>query len=420
MKPIPRGWSVQTVAAVTDRPIKLDPRETRREKVRYVDIGLIDGPVSHLADAPTVLSAEAPSRCRQLIATGDTLYSTVRPYLRKVALVSEELNGEFASTGYAVLRPTEGLHPAFLYYFTLSKDFEEQILPLQKGVSYPAVLDREVRAQRVWFPKMREQRRIVEILEDHLSRLDAAQVELRRARMRANALWTATLSGAREGEDVALPEMADIQGGIQKQPKRKPVKHHFPFLRVANVTSAGLDLDDVHRAELFGDELSRLRLQRGDLLVVEGNGSPSQIGRAAMWDGSIEDCVHQNHLIRVRPRAGVLPGYLESVWNSPENRRTLMEVASSSSGLHTLSVTKLKKLQIPVPDIDRQREIVVRVEETRAALDRLLSSIAAAEAHGQALRRGVLAAAFEGKLTGRHTDSEVIDAAVAEPDGEVT
>ncbi|MEI2648555.1 MAG: hypothetical protein V9G15_05990 [Dermatophilaceae bacterium] len=42
------------------------------------------------------------------------------------------------------------------------------------------------------------------------------------------------------------------------------------------------------------------------------------------------------------------------------------------------------------------------------------------ESRGEALRRGVLAAAFEGKLTGRHTDAEVIEAAVAEPDGEVT
>lgn len=130
-----------------------------------------------------------------------------------------------------------------------------------------------------------------------------------------------------------------------------------------------------------------------------------------MWDGSIADCVHQNHLIRVRPRTNVLPTYLEAVWNSPENRRTLMDVSSSSSGLHTLSVSKLKQLMIPIPDIKTQQAIVQRVRTVRSALDRARGALLAADHRGSALRRAVLAAAFEGKLTGRHTDQEIIEEA---------
>nr|WP_306238752.1 hypothetical protein [Ornithinimicrobium sp. HY1745] len=155
-----------------------------------------------------------------------------------------------------------------------------------------------------------------------------------------------------------MAELADIQGGIQKQPKRAPRQNAFPFLRVANVTSHGLDLTDVHAVELFGDELERLRLQRGDLLVVEGNGSPAQIGRAAVWDGSVEDCVHQNHLIRVRPHAGLDPAYLGLVWNSPTVRDELTAVSSSTSGLHTLSVAKLKRIVLPVPSLREQARVV--------------------------------------------------------------
>src|SRR5664279_5036178 len=109
---------------------------------------------------------------------------------------------------------------------------------------------------------------------------------------------------------VNLDEVADIQGGIQKQAKRRPVNNRYPFLRVANVLRGKLVLNDVHEVELFNGELDRHRLQAGDLLVVEGNGSPDQIGRAAIWDGSIANCVHQNHLIRVRPSSKILPKYL--------------------------------------------------------------------------------------------------------------
>lgn len=256
-------------------------------------------------------------------------------------------------------------------------------------------------------PPLDEQRRIVELLEDHLSRLDAADAYLGASQRRLDAMERAALASSRDGELFPLAEVTAIQGGIQKQQKRVPKENAFPFLRVANVTARGLDLAEVHRIELFDRELDRLRLRAGDLLVVEGNGSASQIGRAAIWDGSIEDCVHQNHLIRVRPLDVLLPAYLEAVWNSPQNRAKLTNVASSSSGLHTLSVSKLKQLSIPVPSIERQHELVAAVSEVREARRRLSGAIATAAARKGALQRALLAAAFSGRLTGAASEPSV-------------
>jgi type I restriction enzyme S subunit len=259
-------------------------------------------------------------------------------------------------------------------------------------------------------PPIGEQRRIVSILEEHLSDLDAAASSLRRASATCQALVTRSLSLVRSGKELPLPKVAVIQGGIQKQAKRAPRSNAFPFLRVANVTASGLDLGEVHQIELFNNELARYRLQAGDLLVVEGNGSPSQIGRAALWDGSIPDCVHQNHLIRVRPeRSRVLPEYLEAVWNSPENRSVLTDVASSSSGLHTLSVRKLAQLTIPVPNLERQNAAVSSLREVRESVSRLQDGIFQAAARGKSLRRAVLAAAFSGRLTGYGSDTDVLE-----------
>jgi len=217
------------------------------------------------------------------------------------------------------------------------------------------------------------------------------------------------LSLCRDGNESPLGDVTEIQGGIQKQPKRAPKQNAFPFLRVANVTKNGLDLHEVHLVELFDGELDRLRLQAGDLLVVEGNGSPSQIGRAALWDGSIADCVHQNHLIRVRPKSGLSASYLEAVWNSPQNRRQLTDLASSSSGLHTLSVSKLKSLKLPVPTLDRQRELVSEVQEIRDRRRRLDTDLVVAVSRTQQLRRSLLTAAFSGRLTGRSSDMEMVE-----------
>ncbi len=99
---------------------------------------------------------------------------------------------------------------------------------------------------------------------------------------------------------ATVEQISQIQGGIQKQPSRSPRKNAFPYLRVANVLRGRLDLSVVEKMELFGNELDTLRLQVGDMLIVEGNGSRTEIGRSALWNGAIEDCVHQNHIIRVR------------------------------------------------------------------------------------------------------------------------
>jgi restriction endonuclease S subunit len=196
-------------------------------------------------------------------------------------------------------------------------------------------------------------------------------------------------------ERAPLDEIAQIQGGIQKQMKRRPDKNPFPFLRVANVTASGLDLNEVHNVELFGDEIKRFRLVRGDLLVVEGNGSPDQVGRAAIWDGSIPDAVHQNHLIRVRPGPRILPEYLGLVWNAPETRERLTSVSSSTSGLHTLSVSKLKGFELPLPSLYEQRRITEILDDHLSRLEAAIRLVAASRRRLDRLSRSLKQRAIE-------------------------
>ncbi|GGY08589.1 restriction endonuclease subunit S [Streptomyces hiroshimensis] len=188
---------------------------------------------------------------------------------------------------------------------------------------------------------------------------------------------------------VTLDQVADVSGGIQKQQKRKPVDNAYPFLRVANVGRGSLDLSDVHRIELFEGELERFRLQRGDLLVVEGNGSPEQIGRAAAWLGGIPDAVHQNHLIRVRPGGALLWRYLELVWNSPLVADQLLSVAQSSSGLYTLSTSKLKRVELPVPPLEEQQRIAEALEVLISHLDSAVSTLESSRRRLEGLRKTV-------------------------------
>jgi type I restriction enzyme, S subunit len=139
------------------------------------------------------------------------------------------------------------------------------------------------------------------------------------------------------------------------------------------------------------------------LLVIEGNGSLTEIGRSAIWNGEIENCVHQNHIIRVRCLE-VDPDYIDLFWNSPVGSREIAELAVTSSGLYNLSVGKVSSFPVPIPPIEEQREIVRRASRLLELADDLIARIKLASHAVNRSSQAVLAKAFRGELLQADTD----------------
>jgi len=153
-----------------------------------------------------------------------------------------------------------------------------------------------------------------------------------------------------------------VTGGLQKTPKRTPVLNHYPYLAVANVQRGRLELDDLKRFEVTSEELERYRLMPGDLMVVEGNGSENEIGRCAIWSGEVQDCLHQNHLIKCRPLSLDLSSWVLQTLNSPFGIAVMKSLAVTSSGLYNLSVGKIRSIAFPLPPLKEQHRIVAKVD----------------------------------------------------------
>jgi len=171
----------------------------------------------------------------------------------------------------------------------------------------------------------------------------------------------------------------DVVGGIQKTPLRAPRSHHYPYLRVENVQRGHLNLERIERFEVDGNELERWRLMPGDILVVEGNGSATEIGRCAIWNGAIENCVHQNHIIRCRPVGGVSSPFALLFLNSPTGMAEMRQLAITTSGLYSLSVGKIRGIILPVPPLPEQKRIVAKVDELMKLCDALEDALRRAE-----------------------------------------
>ena len=195
-----------------------------------------------------------------------------------------------------------------------------------------------------------------------------------------------------------LEQLGVIFGGFTKNPQRTKFPRKLPYLRVANVYANELRFDEMEEIGVEEDELDKLLLHPGDLLVVEGNGSKDQIGRVAIWDGSISPCVHQNHIIKVRLTNVELGKWILFWLLSLPGRNFVEEVASSTSGLYTLSVNKVASLPILVPPFAEQQFIVEEVERRLSVNEQLTSDLKGNLKRVERFRQSILQRAFEGKL----------------------
>lgn len=101
---------------------------------------------------------------------------------------------------------------------------------------------------------------------------------------------------------VPLGEVAEVRLGRQRAPKNHSGDSMRPYIRAANVTWAGLSLDDVKSMNFTDEELDVYRMMPGDVVLSEASGSPGEVGKPALWSGEIPDCAFQNTLIRIRSR----------------------------------------------------------------------------------------------------------------------
>ncbi|MBO7577182.1 MAG: restriction endonuclease subunit S [Bacteroidales bacterium] len=143
---------------------------------QYIDLSSVDRESHKVSDTTTICKADAPSRAKQIVKMGDVIFGTTRPLLKRVCLVAPEYDKQVCSTGFCVLRPQKMVLPMWVYYCLQTDRFYSYIEPLQKGISYPAVSNDDVRNYVIPLPPLPVQEQICSLL-DKLSRVIEAKKE---------------------------------------------------------------------------------------------------------------------------------------------------------------------------------------------------------------------------------------------------
>lgn len=158
---------------------------------------------------------------------------------------------------------------------------------------------------------------------------------------------------------AAFDEAAVVIGGVTKgRDLRGKQVVVCPYLAVANVQRGYFKLEGLKSIEIAEDELPKYLVHEGDLLITEG-GDWDKVGRTAIWQGGVENCLHQNHVFKARvPSEKLLKPWVELVFNSSIGRDYFAGASKQTTNLASINMTQLRSFPLPIPPVEEQRRIL--------------------------------------------------------------
>ena len=425
---VPEHWSVVRLKnwLTMNRevlPESMDPDY----RFNYLDIGSV-GTGRLTEELASIRFADAPSRARRVVRTGDTVVSTVRTYLKAVWHVGEPIENLVASTGFVVLSPKAGAAPKFVSYVAQSSALVDRIVAESMGIAYPAIPETRLGTFAVAVPRPSEQMAIVRFL-DHADR------RIRRA-IRANEKLIALLEEQKQALiHDAVTGRTDVRTG-QPYPAYKDsrvewlgeVPEHWEVGRLKAL------LCPVDQRSNDGKEtLLSLRRDHGVVIYAEHFAHPPQArslvgykqvragelvvnrlqaNNGLVFNSTLNGLVSPDYSV-FESKVPVQMRYLSDLLRTPvfraHFRRQSTGLGTGTAGFLRVYDDDFLGTQVGLPSIDEQAAIVAYLDDATRTFARATELLRSQIKHLKEYRTRLIADVVTGKL-------DVREAAASRPD----
>jgi type I restriction enzyme S subunit len=393
------GWETHTLGSVLQKTETVNPLQSPDGEFYYIDVSSVSNITFQIEETQRLKGKDAPSRARQLVKENDVIFATVRPTLKRIAIVPNNLDNQVCSTGYFVLRPKPCLNHKYLFYSLFSQNFMGAMEGLQKGASYPAVTNAEVRAQTLSFPSLPEQQRIVGILDDAFEGIAAAKANAEKNLQNARALFESYLQSVFSQEGIGW--------------ENSTIDQHIRFIdyrgKTPTKTESGLRLITAKNVKMgyiqetpreyvapnsYDGWMTRGIPKLGDVLFT----TEAPLANVAQLDTD-EKVVFAQRIIIMQPNMSKLDStflkYL--LLSQPVQQRILKQ--GTGATVQGIKSSLLKKIEISFPSsLDVQRNIVSQLDSLQQQT-KVLESIYRQKLKAlEELKKSLLHQAFNGEL----------------------
>lgn len=304
--------------------------------------------------------------------------------------------------------------PRFLLHYFRAQALLGQFVKHSRGVGIHHLGRARLASWPTPLPPIDEQRRIVDILEDHLSRLDAAASYATAALRRSERWHEAVVGQAIWSDNGPRVEV----GGLLREPMRngrsdRAASSGEPGTRTLTLTAVTKNAFTEANTKFTAttpERAASLWLEPGDVLVQRSN-TPELVGTTARYDGPREWAIFPDLLIRLRADESRIDSrFVTAALRSEDGHRQLRRKAKGRAGsMPKIDQAAVASTVIPLPSLEAQERAISLVEEATLASDRLAAQLTSTLRRGATLRRALLAAAFAGRLTGGASDQSAAE-----------
>ncbi len=415
------------VATVNDDilPETTDPER----ELLYVDISDLDS-TGKIRDGDIMRFENTPSRARRLVRDGDVIVSTVRTYLRAIAPITEPGPDLVVSTGFAVIRPRDELHPRYTSYALQDSTFVNQVVAHSEGVSYPAISPSKLQCILVPVPPKPMQLAVADYLDSETARIDTLigrkQHFIDLLLEKRTALITHAVTKGLD-PDVEMKDsriewfglmpkhwrvvrLKDLARSIQTGPFGTQlgaddyIQGGIPVINPAHIVGDRIAPDEsVTVDEAAANRLGHYLVSRGDIVCARRG----QLGRCAVVADTNDGWVTGTGSLRVRPHpAKAVPSFIQLLI-SQQGSRDWLKLQSVGSTMDNLNEGILSRLPVAAPDIAEQRDIIAHMERDVAKVDALVSRTCKSMDLLSEYRTALISVAVTGQIDIPGTDKDV-------------
>jgi type I restriction enzyme, S subunit len=421
---VPEGWEVKplkVIASFNDDVLSESYGED--EEIEYVDIGSVSLETG-IERTETFRFGDAPSRARRRVRDGDVIASTVRTYLKEIAPVVAPPANLIVSTGFAVIRPRNGLDSHFAKFSLQSGYFVDEVISRSTGVSYPAINASEMAAISLALPPLPEQIQIAAFLDRECGKLDALQAKQERLiellKEKRQALISHAVTKGLDPTAKLKPSGIEWLGDVpehwvvarikQKLRNRKGAIKTGPFgshlkssdmmegsIKVYNqrsVIDADFSAGEFYITEQKFEELQSFEVEPLDLLVT----TRGTIGRCAILPVGADKGILHPCLIRIQPSSELDRRYLQVLIEQSGLILEQLKLMSNATTIEVIYSDSLKEVYIPVPPHAEQRAIVAHLDEKCGKIDQLKAKAERGIELLKERRSALISAAVTGKI----------------------
>ena len=393
-----KGWQKKTLGEVLQKTETVNPLQSPQAEFDYIDVSSVSNSTFQIEATQRLKGKDAPSRARKLVRANDIVFATIRPTLQRIAVVPENLDKQVCSTGYFVLRPKPGIDHRFVFYSLFTEDFAAQMECLQKGASYPAVTDGDVKAQVIPIPPLLEQQRIVDILDEAFGSIGTAKANAEKNLQNARAIFESHLQSVftQRGEGWELKTLEQIaisfgRGKSKHRPRneKKLYGGKYPFIQTGDIRNADHFITEY--SQTYSEEgLTQSKLWPKGTICITIAANIAETG-ILHFDACFPDSVIG---VVANPKEADI-GFVEYLLQSFKVR---LQAKGKGSAQANINMGTFEHERFPFPSVTKQKRVAAKLDSLREETRRLEAIYQQKLAALDALKKSLLHQAFTGQL----------------------